>query len=179
MPSDPLPDWDHFAAVAVEVGKDARLTADERALLGRTAARLRKQFLGKSEMLTMYAANLVRVQTEILAARAAKRLEALEVFNKTNDTLNRISYRYGRPLPGVSAGKGGDSSPPGSWGRVPPPIRTIPPRREEPVVDAPAALIESPDGGKAILEDGQEQAGAVEPAEVESNDAAESEAAKE
>jgi len=93
----PLPDFDHFAALSVEIEKDERLTVGERALLSRAARRMRRDFYPCSELQAMHACNAARANVEVLAAKAAKRLEALAEFNKTVDTLNRAAYRFGKP----------------------------------------------------------------------------------
>ncbi len=101
MPSKPLPDWDHFACVAEEIGKDERLTANERGLMARAAFRMRADFKGASELRTIHTCIALRAAVEVLAARAAKRREAIETFNGTVDKMSRAARLFGkRPAPG-------------------------------------------------------------------------------
>ena len=99
----PLPDFDHFAALSVEIEKDERLTVGERALLSRAARRMRRDFFPCSELQAIHACNALRANVEVLAARAAKRLEALGTFNKTIDMLARSAHKFGKAKPMLEA----------------------------------------------------------------------------
>lgn len=105
----PLPEFDHFSALSEEIGKDVRLTVAERALLARAARRMRRDFWGCSELTAIHACMALRADVEVMAARAGKRLEAIEVFNGTIDKMNRAFHRFGKARPRPQAPRGKSS----------------------------------------------------------------------
>jgi hypothetical protein len=126
MPSDPSPATDHFASFEAEVASDRRLSAEQRRLMGLSARRVRRAFLGSPELMQMYVVNVLRAQAEVMGLGTAKRLMALDLFNRTFDGANRIAHRFGRGEAEVPARSRSRSAlwagPRGSsalWDRVP------------------------------------------------------------
>jgi hypothetical protein len=96
MPSDPSPATDHFASFELEVAEDKRLSEAQRRLMGVTSRRVRAGFLGSPELMQMYVVNVLRAQAEVMGLGTAKRLMAIDLFNRTMDGMNRIAHRFGK-----------------------------------------------------------------------------------